>query len=98
MSQVEVIAYGDEAHVYPAGSDAAEVLYTVAIGANLDAERFRVPARRWREALADPRLGSVTVHDHTADGDGDGGAGVAGGQAGPLTAGYDAPTTPLEEP
>ncbi len=66
MTAVDVVAYGDEVHVYPAGSAAARILHTTAVGANLDAELYRLGAARWRDVRGE-LPGTVTVHDHTAD-------------------------------
>jgi hypothetical protein len=61
-----VVAYGDEPlHVFAdteAGERAAASVYTVAVGANLDAEIFRLTEDRLSRALGD--LPDVPVVDH----------------------------------
>lgn len=64
---VEIIAYGDEVHMYEPGADSAEIVYMAAVGSNLDVTRAVVTGKQWREKIL-PALGSaeveVEVHDH----------------------------------
>lgn len=60
MQRVTLVGFGDEVHVYDAGDETAQIVYTTAIGANLDAEIFTVTAEQF-EPL---RRELVGVVDH----------------------------------
>lgn len=69
MDQLIVVAYGDEIHLYRLDQAYdAQVLYTVAIGANLDAVKATMTPARWdevRPALLASVDGETTeIHDH----------------------------------
>ncbi|MFD6636744.1 hypothetical protein ACFWDN_13080 [Micromonospora chalcea] len=62
--EVEVVAYGDEMHVYPAGDERARILYATAVGANLDATRAVLTGAQLA-AVVDSA--DFPIHDHTTD-------------------------------
>ena len=67
MAIVQVVACGNEVHVYAADDPSAVVVHTVAIGANLDAELFRMTEQRWYAVRTSGRLDGFTATDHRAD-------------------------------
>lgn len=60
---VEVIAYGDEVHLYEPGGESTGIVEAVAIGANLDVTRAIVTGVVLREKVL-PALDEAEVHDH----------------------------------
>lgn len=64
---VEVIAYGNDVHLYEPGQDSAEIVYMAAVGSNLDVTRAVVTGERWREKVL-PVINAadeeIKVHDH----------------------------------
>jgi len=69
MTHVYVVNYGDDVHVYAdKDGDAARVLQTVAIAANMDSVLYRVTTQRWeglRVGLADVIDGEIIDHRPT---------------------------------
>lgn len=64
---VEIVAYGDDVHLYEPGDDSAEVVYMVAVGSNLDVTRAVVTGERWREKVLpviNASIEEIEVHDH----------------------------------
>lgn len=62
-ARVVIVAYCDEIHVYDEADDAADVVYTVAVGANLDAERRTISVAAW-DMVRDVLAADHTIADH----------------------------------
>ncbi|MEV6527701.1 hypothetical protein AB0M43_37840 [Longispora sp. NPDC051575] len=62
-ADLTLVAYDDDVYLYPASDERATIVYTTAIGANLDAVKATVTAARW-ESIRDQLGHEVTIHDH----------------------------------
>lgn len=66
--RVVLVAYDNDVHVYDAtDADTAKIVYTVAVGANLDAEHLTLSAAAWDAAHHILRE-DHTIHDHRNSG------------------------------
>ncbi len=53
MAKLVILATSDNTvYVFDEGDERADMQYTVCIGANLDVERFTVPAEAWEDRRA----------------------------------------------
>lgn len=63
-SKIAIVAYGLEIHLYDADDEAAEIVYTVAIGANMDASLVKVSESGWAKIRGLLDADGLTITDH----------------------------------